>query len=175
MKVSPSPSETLCLSCGMCCSGSLHNWTKLQPHEKVPAQQSGLTVFTRRDGTPAFRQPCAAFEDPVCTIYTRRPEACRSYVCPLLKRLMDGEISLDEALGYTRQVRRLIASLQSKMPASMPGVPLEWQVRLSWHPNAALPPDVQPIFEELAGLLKTVWLIKWKRRKNSAAKKAKRH
>src|SRR5512143_2378157 len=110
---SHSPAETLCLSCGMCCSGTLHNWTNLQPQERSQARQLGLDVFTRRDGTVAFRQPCAAFEDPICTIYTHRPQACREYVCPLLKRLMDGEISLEPALSHTRQARQLIASLQS--------------------------------------------------------------
>lgn len=163
MLAAQSPSETLCLSCGMCCSGTLHNWTKLQPQERGPAEQAGLEVFTRRDGTAAFRQPCAAFEDPVCTIYTQRPEACRQYICPLLKRLVDGEINLEEALEYTRLVRQLIANLQSKMPEPLPDLPLAWQVRLSWPPTEALPQDVQPIFEQLAGLLKTVWRVRWRR------------
>lgn len=117
-----------------------------------------------RDGTPAFRQPCTAFEEPVCTIYTNRPQACREYVCPLLKRLMDGEISLESALAYTRQARQLIAILQTKMPGEMAGLPLEAQARLSWPPAQSLPPDVQPVFEQLVTLLKDVWKVSWRRK-----------
>lgn len=147
----------------MCCSGTLHNWTNLQPQEKATAAQLGLDVFTRRDGSAAFRQPCAAFEAPECTVYARRPKACREYVCPLLQQLENGKVTLDEALAHTHQVRQLIASLKSKMTGDMAGLPLERQVRLSWPPAEALPPEVKEIFSQLSGLLREVWHVKWRR------------
>jgi hypothetical protein len=77
---------------------------------------------------------------------------------------MEGEISLESALTYTRQARQLITSLQAKMPGEMAGLPLEAQARLSWPPAQSLPPDVQPVFEQLVALLKDVWKVNWRRK-----------
>lgn len=147
----------------MCCSGTLHNWTNLQPQERARATQLGLDVFTRRDGYAGFRQPCTAYEEPECTIYTRRPKACRDYACPLLEQVENEKVSLEEALAKTREVRQLILSLQSKMPRDVRGLPLDSQVRLSWPPAEALPPEVEPIFKQLTALLKETWRVKWRR------------
>jgi hypothetical protein len=166
-----SPAEQLCLSCGMCCDGTLHNWTYLQPEELARASAAGLEVFqpprrqARHDPRPGFRQPCRALRGLECQIYRERPQACQDYICPVLQRLNDGELSLQAAQEIVQQARQLIRLLRTEMPFPAEVLSLEWQVRLNWPAHKPLPADVEPIFVALAGLLRREWKMKWRRQR----------
>lgn len=165
-----SSAEILCLSCGFCCSGTLHNWTYLQPEELSGARAAGLDVVepgrfrSRQDPRPVFRQPCRALEGTTCQIYPTRPQACRNYVCHVLQRVESGDLSLEAALDIVRQARRLVDDLRSRMPHPASYLSLDWQLRVNWPPESPLPEDVQPIFDELAALLQGEWKTKWRRK-----------
>ncbi len=175
-----SPEETLCLSCGMCCDGTIHYWTRLENREKSRAKKLGLRVFDRktpvrsasyRSGTPkimpAFRQPCAALAGLACQVYAQRPKACVDYVCPLLARLQAGEIALAEALANAQHARRLIADLSALLDDPIPELPLAVQAALNWGLDGPQAEPARAVFNELAALLRSQWGVRWGKPKRS--------
>lgn len=163
------PAESLCLSCGLCCSGVLHNWTFLQPEEVDLASKLGLEVIqpsrrqTRSDPRPVFRQPCRALDGTTCQIYKDRPQACRVYTCHVLQRMEIGELSQAEAQELVSCARHLIDELRAKMSHPAAFLSLDWQVKVNWRHGQALPEDVAPVFTELVDLLRREWKTKWQR------------
>ena len=87
----------LCLSCGLCCDGSLFQLVKLEPGEA----QSGLRLVPAHD---AFAQPCGCLTGTRCDIYDDRPAACRRFRCRLLAHV--GPIG--PALAIVARTRELL-------------------------------------------------------------------
>lgn len=151
----------LCQNCGLCCNGSLHNWTNLQQREISSLQALGLDIFELSEGSPAFHQPCSAFDDPVCTIYAQRPHACRAYECKLYQSLQSSTTDLPGAIEHARRARQLIAQLRACMPEADESLPLERQVRYQWQ-RTGPPPEAAAILDELVTLLRTQFGVRWK-------------
>ncbi len=107
----------LCLACGFCCDGTLHLHTALLPDETPTAVALGLAVTTA-DGRAVFRQPCTQFRDGRCAIYDRRPQVCRHYACALLKKLLAGEVSLEQSLQIAGIARKQLAVFRTRVPAA---------------------------------------------------------
>ncbi len=105
----------LCLACGFCCNGTLHLHTALLPDEAPTARALGLAVETS-DGRSVFRQPCAQFRDGRCAIYERRPQVCRRYTCALLKKLLTGELSLEQSLRIVAIAQKQLAVFRARVP-----------------------------------------------------------
>jgi hypothetical protein len=106
----------LCLSCGLCCKGLLHNRAILLPAEFGLAQEIGLTILPQAAGdtstlTPTFRLPCPCFQNGRCSTYTKRPEACGRYRCDLLRDFEAQKIDLETALEPVEQAKTLIAEI----------------------------------------------------------------
>lgn len=95
----------VCLSCGMCCDGTLFDRAPLKANEVEPARASVLKVLQTPDGGHALAQPCAALKTAGCSIYEQRPAACRRYECPLLRALADDEVTELEAIELVARVR----------------------------------------------------------------------
>jgi hypothetical protein len=114
-----SPGNTLCRSCGLCCTGHLFIWTKLRSAELDSAEALGLNVFRSVPSQRGFSQPCPLWQGQ-CTIYTspHYPHFCRTYKCQLLKKLLDGTTSLPKALATVEQAKEMIRELQALLPAS---------------------------------------------------------
>src|ERR1041384_3870883 len=93
------PANTLCKSCGLCCTGHLFIWTKLRSAELDSAEALGLHVFRSVPHQRGFSQPCPLWQGQ-CTIYASPdyPHFCRTYKCRLLKKLMEETVSLSESL-----------------------------------------------------------------------------
>lgn len=87
----------LCLSCGLCCDGSLFQLVKLQPGESDPR----LRLVPEHE---AFAQPCSCFAAGACAIYEQRPAACRDFRCRLLGQ------PLAPALGVVARTKKLLAA-----------------------------------------------------------------
>jgi hypothetical protein len=116
-----SPSETLCLACGLCCNGVIFADVKLQASDDV-ARLRGLGLSLRAAGrreiratgpNPAtavtqfkLRQPCPAHDGCRCCIYHQRPLHCRTFECLLLKSVNAGRTSHAEALRLIRIARQ---------------------------------------------------------------------
>jgi len=93
---SPPPAERLCLSCGLCCDGSLYVSTAIRAEEVPVMTRLGVPVLTRGD-QHLMAQPCAALVDLACRAYRERPRRCASYRCKQLVALEVGRLTLERA------------------------------------------------------------------------------
>lgn len=114
-----SQANTLCKSCGLCCTGHLFVWTKLKSTELETASRLGLRVFGSMPDQRGFSQPCPLWQGQ-CTIYVspHYPAYCRTYKCKLLKKLLDEAISLPAALVKIEQAKEVIDELEALLPES---------------------------------------------------------
>lgn len=103
----PGPAQDLCLSCGLCCDGSLFWAVELDAPDDVPhgAEPGGQ-----------LPQPCAFHCDGACQIYATRPGQCRAFVCKVLEAVQGG--SRNAAWGRARieAMRHLLAGLDDALP-----------------------------------------------------------
>jgi len=119
-KTSESPGNTLCKSCGLCCTGHLFIWTKLRSSELDSAQALGLNVFRSVPSQRGFSQPCPLWQGQ-CTVYSspHYPHFCRTYKCKLLKKVLDETTSLPDALTVVEQAKEIIHEVEALLPASL--------------------------------------------------------
>ncbi len=103
--------EALCLSCGMCCDGTLFDGVQLEPTDDGARLKAlGLPVKVSRGRTPIsrFAQPCAALcADQSCRVYRDRPYQCRVFECGVFRKAKAGQIDLAAAARVVRKGRRL--------------------------------------------------------------------
>ncbi len=119
----PVDGSLLCLACGLCCQGLLHDWASLHDHEVEAARRLGLHTEKHADGT-AFALPCPCHRDGRCTVYEERLSPCRDYCCKLLNGYQSGRVSLDEGLGRVQRAAQLVAAVRDRLGSSNGGV---WQ------------------------------------------------
>ena len=100
------PAQSLCLSCGLCCDGSLFWGVSLEEGEVSPSPT---------DEAGVLRQPCACF-DGACTIYSARPTECRAFTCHVLDAVTEGSRDRDWALAQIAGMRRILAALDDVLP-----------------------------------------------------------
>ncbi len=117
--INESPSNLLCKSCGLCCSGHLFAWVRLNAPELDSSQSLGLNVIRDDPRQRGFTQPCPLW-DGMCTVYTSPsyPRTCRTYKCIVLRRLLDEDIALPEALSIIQETLDLIREIEPLLPAS---------------------------------------------------------
>jgi Uncharacterised protein family (UPF0153). len=104
------PGEQLCLSCGLCCDGTLFDLVKLEASDDVAkVKRLGLPVKISRGRVPVarFPQPCAALcEDCTCRLYADRPWQCRAFECGVFKAAKAGRITFAVAFQRVKKARR---------------------------------------------------------------------
>ncbi len=118
----------LCLACGLCCQGVLHDLVPLDEDELTSAHKLRLPVVE----SPlrlAFRLPCPRLDDRRCTVYPERPRTCQSYACDLLRAYGAGEVDEETALDRIRQVREESAEVTRRAGQ---GTRAEAAARLAW-------------------------------------------
>ncbi len=102
--------EDLCLSCGLCCDGSLYDLVTLEPADDAgKLKQLGLPVTFSRGKTPVarFPQPCVALcENRSCRVYADRPTQCRVFECGVLQDVKAEQIGFAAALRLVKNARR---------------------------------------------------------------------
>lgn len=108
---------SLCLTCGLCCDGTLFSAALLEPGE---ADALGGRI-RRNDAGNRLLQRCPALgpqADCKCAVYAERPHACRSFKCTVLLAVERGNMTLAEgqaALAEVLDVRdRLARALGAK-------------------------------------------------------------
>ncbi len=102
-----SSSQSLCLTCGLCCDGTLFSGMPMNPGDEVaPLKAVGINVVSDNDFT-VLKQPCAAHKNCTCAVYANRPQACRAYKCKLLKRFERDDTSQQRALEIITKVKSL--------------------------------------------------------------------
>jgi Fe-S-cluster containining protein len=96
--------SALCLACGLCCQGTLHDLVPLDEDELERAARLRLPLYE----SPlrlAFRLPCPRLDDRRCTVYADRPRTCQSYACGVLRAYGAGEIDEPTALSRIERLR----------------------------------------------------------------------
>lgn len=110
---------SLCISCGICCDGTLFNRVGIRSEADVEQLRDTPVTIRTADDEQWFPQPCVAFEG-CCSIYEQRPTACRKFACSLLHRHGLGDVSTDEAQRVIRQTielrDRAIAAMRPLLP-----------------------------------------------------------
>jgi Fe-S-cluster containining protein len=107
----------LCQSCGLCCDGSLFGRVRLEAEEVEPARKRRLRVL---DSGKGFEQACSALAGlegesgrRICSIYSARPRACRTFVCRLHERHRREGGPIEPRLVAVRRVRELVGYLEA--------------------------------------------------------------
>lgn len=92
------PVQSICLSCGMCCDGTLFDFAPIKPEDDLSALLAAGNTVVKREAESHLNLPCAAHIDNRCQIYNQpRPTICHTYHCLLLKRYSNEKISYEEA------------------------------------------------------------------------------
>jgi hypothetical protein len=104
--------QDLCISCGLCCDGSLFWAVPVGPEEEVPVPL---------DAERRLRQPCACF-DGKCTVYAERPTGCRSFDCRVLQTVRAGLRDRAWAEAEIAGMRRVLAELDALIPRGDPSI-----------------------------------------------------
>ncbi|GAB4539234.1 MAG: hypothetical protein Fur002_03970 [Anaerolineales bacterium] len=113
------PASTLCKACGLCCTGHLFLWARLNAFELNRAQALGLRVIRNDPRQRGFTLPCPLWNQS-CTVYTSPdcPRVCHSYQCKLLKELLDEQVALSEALSVIQKAKKMIQQMEALLPPS---------------------------------------------------------
>lgn len=118
----PIDGSRLCLACGLCCQGLLHDWAQLRDGEAEAAQRLGLRPAEQ--GEAAFALPCPCHRNGCCTVYGERLSPCREYRCKLLRGYLAGQLAWEEGLRRIEQAKRLVAAIRRRLGSSEGSV---WQ------------------------------------------------
>ena len=112
--------QSLCLSCGICCDGTLFDTVPLKPADFLPPLEAAGIKIQKGKKEGFFSQPCAAFRQNCCQVYHDRPTNCRKYRCKLLKKYESGEISQADAQQRIKRARELKKMLEEEFAVIFP-------------------------------------------------------
>ena len=105
-------SSNLCLSCGLCCDGTLIGFVQLES-EEIPALRD-LMDIEEVNAKGVFLQPCNNYCDG-CTIYSQRPKQCASFKCGLLKSVEQKELDFDKAIDTIDEVKQKKFAIENQI------------------------------------------------------------
>lgn len=107
-------SDSICLSCGYCCDGTLIGFVQLDPEEL--SRVRSLLDLEEVDGGGFFIQPCRNYCDG-CGIYSDRPKQCASFKCQLLKSVEQESLEFNEAVDIIHEVKQKKAVIEDQLEA----------------------------------------------------------
>jgi Fe-S-cluster containining protein len=107
-----SDSSNICLSCGLCCDGTLIGFVELS-REEIPALKKVMDIKDE-NGHGFFLQPCSSFCDG-CTVYSERPRHCASFKCELLKSVEQKNLEFDLAVETISIVKQKKISIENTL------------------------------------------------------------
>ena len=108
-------SSAVCLSCGMCCDGTLFERAKAEPAELGRLAAHGIETL-EAEGRLFFRLGCPRLSGTCCTIYDDRFTICRTFQCKLLAELRSGTVTVGEALEAVAEAKALLDKVRSQRP-----------------------------------------------------------
>jgi len=116
----PDLASALCLSCGLCCDGTLFCKVPVVRGDNVIALEArGLTIVP--DGEESvFHQPCPCLHDKKCGIYLERPTVCRGFACKLLAGFQAGALPFDDARAHIEKFFALKAAVWAELERVAP-------------------------------------------------------
>lgn len=101
----------LCVTCGICCDGTLFHIVRMQPSDSVGALNVLGLKLKKKKGQNCIEQPCPMLKQQQCSIYAGRPERCRLFECELLKRLANESITEANAAITITEARRQVTEI----------------------------------------------------------------
>ncbi|WP_207431694.1 YkgJ family cysteine cluster protein [Sabulibacter ruber] len=107
-----SDSTNICLSCGLCCDGTVIGFVQLD-REELPLLRDIIDI-ENTNGEGFFLQPCNNYCDG-CTIYSKRPKQCASFECGILKSIEKQELDFDAALDIINVVKQKKFTIESEL------------------------------------------------------------
>ncbi|MCB0103986.1 MAG: hypothetical protein KDD74_18205 [Anaerolineales bacterium] len=152
------PANLLCKACGLCCSGHLFSWVRLNAPELDPVEKLGIKVIRNDPRQRGFLQPCSMWQS-TCVIYASPdyPRSCKKFNCQVLRRLQDDDISFPEAMAMVAEILELIREIESILPESANESFRERMI--AQKERLEIKPELLPYEEEL--LSKTRKLLDW--------------
>ena len=116
--------QTICITCGFCCDGTLFYNATLQPGEKGTLPQKMEEAYFKNGEEEFFRLPCQYF-DGKCTIYDQnKAHICSAFRCELLKDYSGEKISQEAALRLIENAVRQRAEIRN-LANQVIGTPLD--------------------------------------------------
>ena len=106
-------SENICVSCGLCCDGTLIGFVQLD-RDELPVLRE-LKEIEEVDGNGFFLQPCSNLGSEGCTIYAQRPTNCDKFNCHLITRVAKKELAFDAAIERLNVVRQKKEALEKQV------------------------------------------------------------
>ena len=100
-------SDSICLSCGLCCDGTMFKRITLALSDRGDVLASAGVKLISKGDRREMPLRCAALDGTCCTIYEDRPVRCGLFTCALYRRHAAGEISTDEALATIAKTQEL--------------------------------------------------------------------
>lgn len=119
--------QSLCLSCGFCCDGTLFGFAGFPDGVNQRAKFSKRGFLIRENdkgnGSESLVLPCVFHTAAGCQVYLEeKPQICGKFECRLLKDLQEERYQLPEAETIVRRTREmkeeLLQSLESFVPES---------------------------------------------------------
>jgi hypothetical protein len=107
-----SDSSNICLSCGICCDGTLIGFVELEKAE-IPAIKK-LMDIEEGNGKGFILEPCKSFCNG-CTIYAQRPKNCGDFNCGLLISVEQKEIAFNTAVETITDVKERKRAIEKKI------------------------------------------------------------
>ena len=98
--------ETICADCGLCCDGTLFQFTNFG-FDDDPAEWSKLKIVDREDKR-GMELPCAYLDGCKCSIYfEKKPTACTTFKCLLLRKVENGVVPEKDARKLIERTKEL--------------------------------------------------------------------
>lgn len=126
---------SLCVSCGLCCDGTLFGFVPVTDDEADTLQHRLPMHRDEESGESQFSQCCVALGTGGCGLYADRPIVCSSYQCSLLRRVNAGELDRDDGLDVIDRIRVLVARLDVVLPPGQSFWPRTQELRLAGEPE----------------------------------------
>jgi len=95
----------LCLTCGLCCDGTLFKDVQVRMEEDRKRLAARGIALSNARGTPRLPQPCPALKGCSCRVYADRPARCRDFECLLFRSVQTGHTDLNAATRIVRTAR----------------------------------------------------------------------
>lgn len=102
------PSD-LCVACGMCCDGTMFNNVVCSKEEAEYMGTFGIgSKKAEKIDSYVFFVPCPLHVNGSCSIYEdpRKPKTCSGFKCTLLKRVLNNEVTPEQALVKVERMKK---------------------------------------------------------------------
>ncbi len=105
--------SSICLSCGLCCDGTLIGFVQLD--EEEISRVRDVMPIEESHGQGFFVHPCSQLCGTSCQVYDRRPRQCASFECGLLKKVKTGAHDQKSAHSRIEHLKTLRQTLRQQL------------------------------------------------------------